>query len=191
MFCGKEKKISELSIPREFNGSGTRLNEDSCFINSKYTQSIGPGSYYLQSFRNNETNKNASDFALSQNIINSRNGCNIEIDNELRLKSGNVITNDKKINQLFSRPFLTVPFMGKGSGNPYVDNLKSEDTYQTRDCNMIKKENNNFVPLVKCIKKSIQNPKHLITEDVDIDWVRGGLPSRQLVRDVEEQSCLN
>ena len=30
-----------------------------------------------------------------------------------------------------------------------------------------------------------------IPEDVDTDWVRGGIPSRQLVRDIEYKSCLD
>ena len=118
------------------------------------------------------------------------NGCNIEIDNELRLKSGNVITNDKNVNQLFSRPFLTVPYMGRGTGNPCFDTMikPGEDTYQAKACN-VKNQDTNFVPLVKCLKNNIQNPKHLITEDVDTNWIRGGLPSRQLVRDIEYKSC--
>ena len=97
-----------------------------------------------------------------------------------------IITNDKSVNQLFSRPFLTVPYMGNGSGNPCVDSMlkPGEDTFQGKACNN-KRENPNFQPLVKCLKNNVQNTKHLIPEDVKIDWVRGGIPSRQLVRDIE------
>ncbi len=206
MFCGKEiknriKKIEkkDSSVLSKFNGIGTRLNDDNCFLSYKFSQSIGPGSYILQNFKNDESNQNATEFALNQNTVNIKNGfgvsgidgCNIEIDNELRIKSGNVITNDKNINQLFSRPFLTVPYMGRGTGNPCFDTMikPGEDTYQAKACN-VKNQDTNFIPLVKCLKKNIQNPKHLITEDVDNNWIRGGLPSRQLVRDIEYKSCL-
>ena len=184
-------KLNKYLVNRS---GGTSLNNDPCYLSKKYTQSIGPGSYMLQNFKNNDTNKNVTEMVINNNILNVNDGCGIpggnqckvDIDSELRIKSGNVITNDKKVNQLFSRPFLTVPYMGRGSGNPCVDTMlkPGEDTFQSKACNN-KRDDPNFQPLVKCLKNNIQNPKHIITEDVKIDWVRGGIPSRQLVRDIE------
>ena len=188
--CNKAKiKIEPIN-----RSGGTRLNEDPCYLSKKYSQSTGPGSYLLQNFRNTRTNSLVKEMVINQNVLNINDGCGIpvgndckiDIDSELRIRSGNIITNDKSVNQLFSRPFLTVPYMGNGSGNPCVDSMlkPGEDTFQGKACNN-KRENPNFQPLVKCLKNNVQNTKHLIPEDVKIDWVRGGIPSRQLVRDIE------
>ena len=189
-----EKNCSDIKINPVNRSGGTSLNDDPCYLSKKYAQSIGPGSYMLQSFKNNNTNTNVKEMVINNNILNVNDGCGIptgnqckvDIDSELRIKSGNVITNDKRVNQLFSRPFLTVPYMGRGSGNPCADTMlkPGEDTFQGKACNN-KRDDPNFQPLVKCLKNNIQNPKHIITEDVKIDWVRGGIPSRQLVRDIE------
>ena len=57
-----------------------------------------------------------------------------------------------------------------------------DDMCEAADYNTLK----NVEPDIdKCLKNNVQNPKHLIPEDVKIDWVRGGIPSRQLVRDIE------
>ena len=41
------------------------------------------------------------------------------------------------------------------------------------------------MPMIDHIANSIQDPRHLITEEVLTGWVRGGAPSRQIVRDIE------
>ena len=32
------------------------------------------------------------------------------------------------------------------------------------------------------LQKEVQDPQHIIPEDSKMDWVRGGLPTRQMVR---------
>jgi len=44
--------------------------------------------------------------------------------------------------------------------------------------------NNNFIPLNCHLAKQVQNTEHLIQTDVCSDWVRGGIPSRQLNKTV-------
>ena len=41
------------------------------------------------------------------------------------------------------------------------------------------------MPMIDHIANSIQDPRHLITEEALTGWVRGGAPSRQIVRDIE------
>jgi len=38
--------------------------------------------------------------------------------------------------------------------------------------------------MIPNLKENIQNPNNLITEDAAPGWVRGGLPSRAYIRDV-------
>jgi len=41
-----------------------------------------------------------------------------------------------------------------------------------------------FEPLIKPMRENIQDPKHLVTEVAAKGWIRGGIPSRQYLRDV-------
>ena len=39
--------------------------------------------------------------------------------------------------------------------------------------------------MIEKLEKNVQNTKHIVNEDASPDWVRGGIPSRQLVRNKE------
>jgi len=41
-----------------------------------------------------------------------------------------------------------------------------------------------FTPLIASVKNNIQDPKNLVTEVAAPGWVRGGIPSRSYIRDV-------
>ena len=38
-------------------------------------------------------------------------------------------------------------------------------------------------PLIPSVEESVANPSNLIEESADENWIRGGLPSRDMVRD--------
>ena len=86
-----------------------------------------------------------------------------------------------------SRPFLTVPYMGKGRGEPVLEaRLQQSEFVRTgKDCMTVtdKPFTNQFTPLQPHVEKNIQNPVHLIPEVAAAGWVHGGIPSRQYVRD--------
>jgi hypothetical protein len=42
---------------------------------------------------------------------------------------------------------------------------------------------NRFTPMLESIAQTIQNPQHIIPEDAKDGWVRGGMSSRNMVRD--------
>ena len=44
--------------------------------------------------------------------------------------------------------------------------------------------NNNFIPMLSNLADEIQRPEHIVQEAVCSDWVRGGIPSRQLNKTV-------
>ena len=41
------------------------------------------------------------------------------------------------------------------------------------------------MPMIDHLRNSIQDPIHIVTESALNGWVRGGAPSRQIVRDIE------
>ena len=79
--------------------------------------------------------------------------------------------------------------MGRGSGNSQIEYqvLQGEQTREKRECNVLSGVNieNYFTPLIDPIQNTIQNPENLIEEASDPTWIRGGVPSRQIVKDID------
>ena len=113
------------------------------------------------------------------------NGCLIDNDSDLR---SNNLTNMKYINQLDAKQ--NAGFLGRG---PYKVDVESE----IRDSLFIKDKRScgplsgvstldyTTTPMIDRLKEEVQNSKHIIPEDSMSSWVRGGLPSRQIVRNKE------
>ena len=171
------------------------LYEDNCAISSDTLQSSKPGTYNLQNFYECgcEPTQPAT-IALNQPITQFKDGYGYIgqkgclVNNDSTLRKGSEITHDKGPQQLFERPFLTVPYMGRGIGDPCTETGLKEgvDTGQKRQCNTLAgvSIHHHFTPLVKCLKNNIQDPKHIVPEVNREDWIRGGYPSRQWVRNV-------
>jgi hypothetical protein len=170
----------------------TRLREDKCFINVFDKTTEKPGDYTISNHNDCECEaENTKDLSLQQPSTfyrdgygwTSNNGCNI--DNDSKLRNARNLTNLNEINQLYARPYMTVPYMGRGIGNICDEsNLRSsETTTHNKPCNNLAGIYiDRFIPQLNCIKATVQNPKHLIPEDSDETWVRGGQPSRQIIR---------
>jgi hypothetical protein len=87
-----------------------------------------------------------------------------------------------------ARPFLTVPYMGRGKGDANLESRLQMSTMvrQGKDCGTVSDTfyENQFTPLIPYVAQNIQNPVHLIPEVASKGWVRSGIPSRQWVRDM-------
>jgi len=171
----------------------TNLINDKCLESTDFKQSTFPGNYSLNNYHACDCDtKELLEFATENPYMNFRDGygvseCNINNSSQLRI--GKTRKNPKCKSQLFHRPYLTIPYMGRGSGNSVVETqLKpGEDTSSKRQCNVLSGVNikNHFTPLVKNLEDNIQNPDYLIQENADDKWVRGGIPSRQIVKDID------
>jgi hypothetical protein len=163
-------------------------------------QSLGVGAYNLDNMYGCECGlKNARDVQLSQPAINfnggvgwmGEKGCLIDNDSELRFDD---LTNLKYINQLPNHQ--NAGFFGKGDFNVDVESIiqSSNITTLDRPCNVLSgiTIDNYFTPLIPSLKKEVQDTKHIIPEDSLTSWVRGGLPSRQIARNMDHnQRCDN
>ena len=171
----------------------TSLNSDLCYRTEHTKQSVGPANYMLSNFYHCDCDMNdVINTATDNPYMVFKDGygvseCNINDSNNLRI--GKVRKYPKCNNQLFERPYLTVPYMGRGSGNSEIETklLPGEDTNQKRQCNTLSgiTIDNYFTPLVKNLKDNVQEPNNLIQEVVDKNWTRGGVPSRQFVKDID------
>ena len=165
----------------------TNVRDDLCAVQQFYKQSSGPGSYattYLV-----PDARKVNPLAVENLIIYPREGYglnnqNINADSVLRNQPGFM---SKRCNtRQQARPFLSVPFMGGGRGNAEVETIlqHAEFSRMGKACDTVTETffENQYTPLVPSLAASIQDPKNLIPEVAASGWIRGGLPSREYIR---------
>jgi hypothetical protein len=176
-----------------FNTS--RINSDSAIVAQNDLQDNAQNRYMLENYYVNECNmRKPIEFATSQINVNycaagglgnqcGIGGCNIDENSSLLL--GSLQTHPKCRIYLDQRPFLTVPYLGKGKFNPVVETqLQQTDTYSNN-----KKSTNTLseisyipithYPLIPSIKEKINNPSYLVEGFAVDGWVRGGATTRK------------
>ena len=174
------------------------LKCDDDFVEIDTIQSVSPFEYrVVDNYHKNHEHPDHIETATSQATINfvDGHGVSSEVIHD-EDKAGKVQVFNRDANQLFTRPFLTIPYMGRGIH--MVDNesdlLSGEDTFQGRSTNSLAGIHleNQFTPLLPNLKETIQNPKHLITEDNNINWIRGGIDTTQIRKDLDYfQKCMD
>lgn len=191
----KDNSIRGLNCIKEYDvnknkafNNPTGIYDDKCFISGENKQNMNQGVYILSNYHQCAcTAPQVASVALREPTINYRDGyghtsmdgCNIDSDSLMR--NGSLLTNTKCINQLDVPSFPSIPYMGRGRGNPCIEGqlIAGEDTSQKKPCNILNKRNT-IEPLIPCLKDNIQNPQHIIQQDVSNNWIRGGIPSRQM-----------
>tara|TARA_B100001094_G_scaffold121359_1_gene117056 strand:+ start:6146 stop:6820 length:675 start_codon:yes stop_codon:yes gene_type:complete len=170
------------------------LKSDPAVVNLEIQQGFGVGSYHLDNMYGCDCNlTNAREVQLSQPNINftggkgwmGESGCLIDNDSKLRTHE---LTNKRFINQF---PQLqNQGFFGKGAF--HVDKeteLRDSDIIQEdRPCNSLTGSTTlplSITPMIDRLEKEIQDPKNIIPEESMDSWVRGGLPTRQIVRNLD------
>jgi hypothetical protein len=167
----------------------THTRDDLCGIDSYYKQSVGPGAYYTTNLVPDA--KKVNPMSVDQLLIYPQEGYGLNnkaIDVDSVLRNQPEFKNNRCNIRPQARPFLSVPYMGTGRGNPDVESnlLHSEMVRQGKECGTVTEEEftQQYTPLIATIQQNIQNPKNLVTEVASSGWIRGGLPSRSYIRDV-------
>ena len=167
----------------------THTRDDLCGIDSYFKQSSGPGNYQVTNLVPDARKVNP--LAVEQLQIYPREGYgynNRAIDIDSIIRNQPEFKNNRCNIRAQARPFLSVPYMGTGRGNPDVESLliHSEQVRQGKECGTVTEEffDQQYTPLIKTVKENIQNPKNLVPEVAASGWIRGGIPSRQYIRDV-------
>jgi hypothetical protein len=166
--------------------------DDKCFVDIDTRQSIGPGNYGITNLYDCEclipnTVKNATDnvFMNFTNGYGTENSCVVDDGSKLRI--GLHKKYPKCNQQLFERPYKTVPFMGNG-----VFNANEESVLKFAEPTSIKRSSNTlsgitiphqYTPLLDHLSYNVQNVDHIIQESIDPGWVRSGVLTRNVVRD--------
>ena len=189
---GPTDPSKSIFIAKTFN-----LKYDTCSYKQVLSESVGPGEYQL-----NMPFVACDDcFSKDPQLILQRSGVSVaknipmvDVDSELR-NNRKGLTNLNCIQNLNTRPYTTVPYMGRGVGDVKneLDIKQGKQTWVSRSCNTLSDmdyTDYHMIPLLDDLRNNIQNPNNLVQENASQDWVRGGIPSRQLVRNKEFlESC--
>jgi hypothetical protein len=183
--------MSSSSIyPYTFD-SMSRIGNDNPAIDQRNIQNMNNANYNLENFYPACPMTKAQNFALNQpNVFYNGSheggikGCEIKSSNELKFTN---ITKPACKLSLTQRPFLTVPFLGRGLGDPELElQLRTGENF------LNKKTTNNTMeqcftsqkdyPLLDSVKDSVTNTSYLIESDAMDGWQRGGMSAREYAR---------
>jgi hypothetical protein len=171
----------------------TNMVSDPCFLDVRTHQSIGPGNYMVNNHYHCETLiPDVVKTATNLPAVTFKNGHDVGanvVDESSNLRIGKTRKYPKCPNQLFARPYGSVPYMGRGVGDPNteLEILTGEATNVRRQCNVLSGVSipHQFTPLIDHLSENVQNPVHLVEEAAEPGWIRGGNPSRLVVRDAD------
>ena len=173
----------------------TRLGDDQCYVSERTKQNTHFGSYNTTNyFDQNCGLEKPLNFATSMpNVFvnggfgnSGAGGCNINSDSKLKI--GTIQTNPKCKISLLTRPFVTVPYLGRGPCNPILESQVQQGDQITnkKSCNTTTEQshiNYRHYPLVDSLKATVTNPHNLVEGIAADGWIQGGLPTRDLIRD--------
>lgn len=149
------------------------------------------GNYYTEPSRDNHV-----DFATTYpNLMFGGNGVHgAVIDDHSKLVMGGVEqTRSLEKLALNSRPFITVPYLGRGSCDPTLESqlLVGENSAQMKSVGTIMSQSfmdHSLYPLDNKQEERVNDASHTVEEVAMDGWVRGGIMSRQMAGDQDHYS---
>jgi hypothetical protein len=105
--------------------------------------------------------------------------------------NSNLLLNKKQLSKNVDREklqepnFYHKPYLGKGTGNTNVETmLRNGEEYHDKKfltrANEKPGEIYKEMPLIDDVKSGLANPSKFVEENINDNWVRGGLPTREL-----------
>ena len=173
------------------------IHDDKLTVDLDNLQSLGPGLYHMDNQFSCECGlKEAQSIQVSQPGIHlkggfgwiAEKGCLIDNDTTLRQDKSR-LTNTNDINQIVERLFITTPNLNRGFHDVDVESvlINSDSSKDQKPCNgnAAVSIGNYFTPMIQKLSEEVQDTKHIVPEDSLKEWVRGGLPTRQIVRNAD------
>ena len=173
----------------------SRIGNDTCSLDQNSLQNISSCNYTLQNyFANDCSMKRPIDLATTQPCVNYKGGFNVgaggcNIDENSQLMIGTIQTHPRCRIDLFHRPFATVPYLGRGSVDSTMESeiQQGETLTNKRSINHLSEQSYikySNTPLLSDIKDRMTNPAYSVEGVASEGWIRGGVPSRDMTRDV-------
>ena len=144
----------------------------------------------------NNTCNGAVDFATNQPNVFFKSpsnlgpgGCNVD---ESSILNKSILTNPHIKISLHERPYKTVPYLGKGNVDVGVENKilwgdslrEKKSNIKLNDCSSL-----DDYPLMNA--EDMIDPRKHIESMADRNWVRGGVPSREIYKNKEYNKISN
>jgi len=174
----------------------SRIGNDACFQDQNSIQNMKYANYNLENyFANDCTMKIPIAVATAQPGIMyngtspvGSGGC--VVDDSSRLLFGKHNTHPKSKIDLYQRPFMTVPYLGRGSVDPVLESQIQQGEMITNKRTVTGLPEKSYLkytstPLQSNIHNRVTNPVYCIESVASDGWIRGGIPSRELTRDRE------
>lgn len=170
--------------------SGTRLGGDTCCTDQSTIQNVQACNYTLQNFRLADGNMTqARALAVGQPGLNfsggfglSADASNVDSSSEIFIGTTQTRPGTSSID-LLHRPFVTVPFLGRGTVDPVIESqiMQGEAITSRRTSVKLGEQSHTdhgIAPLVPEVARNTQNPHRMIESLAYDGWVRGGASTR-------------
>jgi hypothetical protein len=175
----------------------SRIGNDGCSLDQNSIQNVSSCNYLLQNYFSNDCSmRKPIDLATTQPCINYKGGFNVgaggcNIDENSQLLIGTIQTHPKCRIDLFHRPFATVPYLGRGSVDPVVESEMQQGDMVTNRRTVTHLTEKSYIkysntPLLSDVKDRVTNPAYSVEGVASEGWIRGGAPSRDMYRDVNQ-----
>jgi len=148
--------------------------------------------YTLSNYNGEILSDNHVQFAISQPTVNFNalafgsglNGSIVDTDSLLTIKNEQERPLEKT--QLFERPFLTVPYLGRGSCDPTLESqlLQGELVSDKKSVSTIMEKSfakYALYPTDDKMEERVKNPAYTVEESALEGWTRGGVSTREML----------
>ena len=170
----------------------TRLGDDKTDLSQRTLQNSEFANYILDSFRPSCPMNSAIDFATSQPNINFTGSRQISVGGANIAESSKLLINDISRSKcrisLLERPYLTIPYLGRGKCDPMLESQMQQGDFANNKKSINPSSEVCYTPyyntpMIPSLQATINNPVNLIESSAAEGWIRGGFPSRELARD--------
>jgi hypothetical protein len=175
----------------------SRIGNEFCYQEQTTIQNVNTCNYLLQNyFADDCSMKRAYQISTAQPGVvlkggngSGAGGCNIDASSRLSL--GALVTHPRSRIDLYQRPFVTVPYLGKGSVDPILEAQIQQGDMSTNRRSVTNLPEKSYMkytntPLLPDVYKRINHLGNRIESEASEGWIRGGLPSREMTRDTEK-----
>lgn len=181
--------MSQVSDYR-FN-SVSRIGQDAVDATTRNIENSRYSSYNTASFFGDKITNSQLDFVSRQPtmmVYGTALGAGIGgslVDEDSRVVIKSVQQREFEKLQLFSRPFVTVPYLGRGSVDPILESQlqQGEPIHDKKSVSTIMDKsffNYTQYPLDEEMKKRVTDTKNTVEETALKGWVRGGAATRDI-----------
>ena len=173
-----------------------RIGNDNCDTTERNLQNKHYSVWNLTNYFSTDM-KQGLDLALSSPAINftppqhqvATGGGNIDINSGIKMDP---ISRPPCRIRLFQRPYTTVPYLGRGAVDSMMESaiMQGDQVSGRKTATSFSEKsyiNHQYIPMLPSLAKNINDPANLVESVAASGWIRGGIPSRDLIRDEGNQ----